>query len=91
MDVGRDVAGCPHQLEIIVGRHTQHEVDAADHIPINTAMPGNDAESAVAGRHVNAVLAQPDVDVVDRVVGVAELNRERDAVDAWMIKGDPLV
>ena len=86
MDVRRDVAGCPDQLEIVVGRHTQHEVDAADHIAVHAAMPGNDAEPAVAGWHVNAVLAQPDVDVVNRVVRIAELNRKRQAINPCVIK-----
>ena len=65
MDVGRNVAGCPHQLEIVIGRHTQYEVDATDHIAVNAAMPGNDAKPTVAGRHVNAVFAQPDIGVVN--------------------------
>ena len=91
MDVGRDVAGRPDQLEVVVGGQAQHEVHSADHVAINAAMPSNDAEPAVASGHVGAVLAQPDIDVVNRVVRIAKLNRERDAVDAGMIEGDLLV
>ena len=74
MDVGRDVAGCPRQLEVVVGRQTQHEVHSANHVAINAAMFGSDAEPAVAGWNVTAILAQPDVDVVNRAVGIAELD-----------------
>ena len=91
MDVGRNVAGCPHQLEVVIGRQAQHEVDAADHIAVNTATSGNDAEPAVASRHVNAVFAQPNVGVVNRVIRIAELDRECDAVDASVINRDALV
>ena len=91
MDVGRDVAGCPDQLEVVVGRQAQHEVHSTNHVAMNAAMLGSDAEATVAGRHVSAVLPQPDVDVVNRVVGIAELDRERDAVNAWMVKRNPLV
>ena len=91
MNVGRNVTGCPDQLEVVVGAQAQHKVDSADQVAINTAMPLSDAEPAVAGRHVNAVLAQPDVDVVNRVIRIAELDRERDAIDARMIKRNPLV
>ena len=74
MDVGRDVAGCPDQLEVVVGRQAQHKVHSTNHVAMNAAMLGSDAEATVAGRHVNGVFAQPDVDVVNRVVRIAELN-----------------
>jgi hypothetical protein len=51
------------------------------------------AEPRVAVRNIArraaVVLAQPDVNVVDLVVGVHELDRERQAVDARVGKRDP--
>ena len=74
MNVGLDVAGCPHQFEVVVRRQSQHEINGADHVTIKDAMLCSDAEPAVAGRQVNAVLAQPDVDVMNLAVSVAELD-----------------
>ena len=95
MDVCSCVAGRPDQLDVVRRRQLEDEVHRSDHVALNAAMAGDDAELAIAISHVATcaavVLAEPHVDVVNLRVGIAELNREREAVDPRMVNRDPAI
>jgi hypothetical protein len=38
VDVGGDVTCHPHQLDVVVCRQAQHEINRADHVASNAAM-----------------------------------------------------